>query len=125
MQSSEKGSILVIEDDHLLRSLFCSYLDDENMPFIEKGDSLDVLDTIANQLVEVVLLDIMLPHKDGFATIRELKSAMPLLPVIAMSSSKSYLQIARSIGANDVLLKPFRREEMFRKIERLTRRVAA
>lgn len=62
--------------------------------------------------VDVVLTDILMPHKEGFETIRELRAEFPDLKIAAMSggglnASDMYLDLAKAFGADKIFSKPF------------------
>ncbi len=74
--------------------------------------------------VDIVLTDILMPHKEGFETIRELRTEFPDLKIIAMSGgglneSGTYLDLARSFGADKTFTKPFELSELKEGVQEL------
>ena len=71
---------------------------------------------------DVVIIDMFMPVKEGLETIQELRSKRPQLKMIAMSGAPSDLKIlemAKKLGAHEVLRKPFRPEEIISAVNRL------
>jgi CheY-like chemotaxis protein len=60
---------------------------------------------------DLVITDILMPHKEGIETIREIRAILPQTPIIAISGSAEpradYLKMAQSFGASAILAKPF------------------
>jgi DNA-binding response OmpR family regulator len=100
--------------------------------FIEKGlrkngflteiatNGIDVLTKLEVQEFDLLLLDLGLPGKDGWAVLHELRDSMRKLPVIIVTARDGEGDRLRSInqGANDYLAKPFRFNELLKKVNR-------
>ena len=77
------------------------------------------------QQVDVVITDIVMPEGDGFEVIEAVKTACPATKIIAMSGGGSqlpgmeYLKLARILGADEVLLKPFTRRHVLDALARI------
>ena len=60
---------------------------------------------------DLVITDILMPQKEGIETIREIRSVLPRIPIIAISGSAEpradYLKMAQTFGATGILAKPF------------------
>lgn len=74
--------------------------------------------------VDIVLTDILMPHKEGFETIRELRTEFPDLKIIAMSGgglneSGTYLDLAKAFGADKIFTKPFELSELKEGVQEL------
>jgi two-component system, OmpR family, KDP operon response regulator KdpE len=74
------------------------------------------LQTIRQEKPDVMLLDMVMPGKDGFEVLRELRG-FSKMPVIAFSASPGNQDPAMQAGANDFMHKPFDPDEMVKKIE--------
>ena len=87
---------------------------------VEAADGAAAVATLAATQAAAVVTDIVMPERDGFETIRELRRVKPGCPVIAVSGAgcaEEYLRIASVLGAEAVLLKPVEREELLRAVE--------
>lgn len=83
------------------------------------------LNQFRTQQAGVVLLDLVMPEKEGLETLRELKKFNPPPKIIAMSgggyaNAESYLQMAGCLGADATLAKPFSKAELIAALERLS-----
>lgn len=76
--------------------------------------------------VDLMVLDIMLPCRDGFDVIRNLRAAKQMLPTLILSARDAGCDIVRGLdsGADDYLTKPFAVDVMLARVRALTRRVA-
>ena len=77
----------------------------------------EALASFASDPVDIVLIDILMPRKEGLETIIELKQRFPNLVVFAMSASgarkgHNFLSIAAKFGADGILQKPFSPDEL-------------
>ena len=105
--------ILLIEDNHDLRTMLAEHLTLAGHTVIEAGDGREGLDLFRRGGADLVITDIVMPETEGLAVLMELRTAQPPVKVIAMSGAgqaggADYLGTARLMGAAKVLLKPFR-----------------
>ena len=111
------AKILVVEDSSTARLFIKSILQDENHEVLEAENGnicLSMLQEHAENLPDLVIMDIVMPEKEGIETIMLLKDRYPDLPVLAISGvslSDTYLKSAKRFGAELTLLKPFNKEE--------------
>ncbi len=115
--------LLIVEDDRLLskaiaRSLRDAYAVDQ------AGDGVDGLCYAAQDVYDLVVLDVMLPARDGFSVLEALRARgvrTPVLMLTAKGTTADKLRGLRS-GADDYLTKPFDRDELLARIEAILRR---
>jgi two-component system, NtrC family, response regulator AtoC len=123
MASGSGRKILVGEDEQDVRGYFQIALKSLGyaVELAEDGD--EVLSFLRSSRSEVgaVLLDLVMPNRDGLETLREIRELDPELPVIMVSGVASSLDIVRvmKFGAADFLIKPVAHEELLRAIGRL------
>ena len=103
--------VCVIDDDELVRAKIALDLKSMGFDVIEVDDSRDVPRVMAAHPVDAVLVDIVMPGKDGVEVIAELRKGWPDVRVVAMSAGgrvgpSLYLDIARQMGAAACLPKP-------------------
>ena len=105
------ATILLIDDDELLRGALVQSLVNAGHKVIEASDGRQGCELARSMSVDLVLTDLVMPVQEGVETIMTLRRERPRLPVIAMSggvtNSKLYLDIAGKIGAKRMLPKPF------------------
>lgn len=117
-----KGCVLVGEDDESVLKVTKARLEHEGYVVIEAVDGEAVLQRAADEPVQVILLDVWLPKRNGYEVCRALKR-QPLtrhIPVIIFTASESEMQklADRCIeaGALDWIKKPFRTTDLMEKI---------
>ena len=119
--TSHLGKVLVAEDepdvrDYVALSLRCRGYEVEQA---ENGD--EALSCLRNNdgKISVVLLDVMMPWKDGIETLREIRQFDKDLPVVILSGISAPSTIIQTMrcGANDYLMKPIADDQLFNAIE--------
>jgi len=127
MQGSSRGrTILVGEDELEVRGYFQMALQclGYSVELAQDGD--EVLSFLQSSPAEVdaVLLDIMMPNRDGLDTLREIRGFNPDLPVIMLSGAASSINIVNAMkaGATDFLCKPVAHEDLRKAISRALER---
>lgn len=105
------ATILLIDDDDMLRAALIQSLLNAGHKVIEASDGLQGCELARSLSVDLVVTDLVMPVQEGVETIMTLQRERPRLPIIAMSGgvthSKLYLDIAGKIGAKRMLPKPF------------------
>lgn len=118
--------ILVIDDDDDVRRLICKMLETEGFDFLEAANGDEGLKIIKKESdVNIVITDLIMPEKEGLETIRELRMDFPNVKILAISgggkiNSDNYLVIAKGLGADLTLNKPFTRQDLLDSIQKLS-----
>ena len=91
------------------------------MIIIAARDGVETLDKVRDELPDLVLLDVNMPHKDGFTVLGEIRAdpAVPHIPVIILTAARldpSDVQSGLNLGADDYVTKPFDRHELMARI---------
>src|SRR5579863_6654866 len=113
--TTTNGTILIGEDDSEVRGYLEMATRSMGYDAILAQDGQEVLACLqANEAIHTVLLDIMMPQKDGIETLREIRCWNNSLPVIMVSDASSTMNVvqAMKIGATDFLSKPVNHEEL-------------
>jgi DNA-binding response OmpR family regulator len=118
--------VLVVEDDRKILSFIKKGLKEQGfvVDSCENGD--EGYDLACGQAYHVIVLDIMLPGRDGLSILRGLREKKIIVPVILLTA-RSALQErvdGLSLGADDYLCKPFYMEELIARIHAVARRAA-
>ena len=116
--------VLVVEDDKNLGKVLTDYLSSKNflVELAENGER--GLELFINNSYDIVILDIMMPKKDGFSLakdIRKINKDIPLIFLTAKSQRDSIVK-AFNIGADDYLTKPFSIEELLLRMDAVLKR---
>jgi CheY-like chemotaxis protein len=114
--------ILVIDDDSSMRRLVARILAGANHEVVEANNGKTGMEQFATYQPDVVVTDILMPEQEGIETIRELRRISPSLRIVAMSGGGTdkdlmFLGMAKALGADAVLAKPFRPDELIRVIQ--------
>lgn len=118
------ATIVLIDDDKDVRRTLVRMLETAGHEVHEAADGDSVLELSIRVDPQLVITDFLMPEKEGFETIMTLKRDQPPLRIIAMSGGgrsggMDFLDMARSLGADEVLQKPFRRAELLDLVSRL------
>jgi signal transduction histidine kinase len=113
--------ILVADDSQDNRTLMSRYMQDEGYSFITASNGVEALEKVRSEMPDLVLLDVNMPIKDGFAVLAEMRddSAIGHIPVIIFTAARLNpmdMQEGLSLGADDYIVKPFDRRELFARI---------
>jgi signal transduction histidine kinase len=104
------GSILVVDDDPVVCSLMCATLERDGFTVIEAGDGVEGCRLYAEHRPDLLLVDVVMPHMDGYELCRELRShpESAYVPIVVSTSLDDLPSIARAYdaGATDFIPKP-------------------
>jgi len=117
------NKILLVEDDRRLAPLVQQFLEDHHYQVIWCGDGQRGLDRFRTERPDLVVLDIMLPGKDGFTFCQEIRRhhRTPILMLTARGDESDRV-LGLELGADDYLTKPFGLRELQARIKALLRR---
>jgi putative two-component system response regulator len=119
------ATILVADDNWANLELLSGMLQVEGYEVFCVVDGRQALETLRSRPIDLLLLDVMMPERDGFAVCREIKSHPDtrLVPVVLVTASKSNADRIKGIecGADDFLSKPVDREELLARVRSLLR----
>ncbi len=125
---SDAARILLVEDEPGLQLTLSDRLRREGYVVETAGDGQAGLEKAATGTFDLVLLDVMLPRKNGFDVLRDLRQKSVETPVIMLTARGQVVDtvVGLKLGADDYLAKPFEMMELLARIEaRLRRRAAA
>lgn len=120
-------TILIIDDDQSLRDSLRRTLRREGYTVVEAAEGGEGLKVLKSHPVDVVLVDLFMPGKEGLETIAELRRSHPGIKIIAMSGGgekghMDVLKAAKLMGARRTLAKPFSREDLIEALDDLLAR---
>lgn len=111
-------TILVVDDELLIRKVIREYLESENYKVLEAENGLDALRVLSCNKVNLIILDIMMPKMDGFACLEEIRKTKDI-PVIMLSAMKEETDKLNSfnLGVDDYVTKPFSPKELIARVK--------
>ena len=110
--------ILVVEDDAWYRALLVEMLTQDGHQVVEAGDGVEALAILDRMLPDLMIVDMLMPNKDGVDTIMDVTQLGISLPIIAISGGRRSvtaafnLESARLLGVKTGLVKPFSRADL-------------
>ena len=119
--------ILLCEDDPSLGRLLSDYLKTKGFEVTWAQDGVEGLKAFHRETFDFVVLDVMMPRKDGFQVAEEIRlesRSIPILFLTARSTKDDTLE-GFKVGADDYMTKPFSMEELVLRIQAIMRRSAA
>ncbi|CDM24194.1 response regulator [Castellaniella defragrans] len=118
--------ILVVEDEPKLAEVLRTYLQASGYEVRCAGDGLEVMPLIADWPPDLVLLDLMLPGRDGLDLCRDIRArtAIPVIMVTARTEEIDRL-LGLELGADDYICKPYSPREVVARVKAVLRRSAA
>ncbi len=119
-----KQRIFLVEDDLNFGSVMQSYLEMNDFEVLWVNDGKNAIPMFNKGVYDLCILDVMLPHVDGFTIGSEIKKAKPEVPVIFLTAKtlKDDMIKGFNIGADDYITKPFDSEVLIYKIKAILKR---
>ena len=115
--------VLMIDDDVQLTELVNEFLKAQKYEVITKHTPEEGLNYLGENIVDLIILDIMLPNMDGFQVLRKIREALSI-PVIMLTARGEVTDriVGLELGADDYLPKPFEPRELLARIQSILRR---
>lgn len=116
--------VLVVEDEHKIATSIKKGFEQESWVCDIAFDGEDGYDLASSETYDVIVLDLMLPKKDGITIVRELRHENIHTPILILTAKGELNDkiIGLNSGADDYLIKPFAFEELVARVEALARR---
>jgi len=115
--------VMVVEDDRDISEMLSIVLNDAGMDvdLVDRGD--EVIKSFRQNPPDLVLLDLMLPGKDGVTVCQELRNET-LVPIVMLTAKSDTTDIVKGLeaGADDYMVKPFKDQELLARIKNQLRR---
>ncbi|MDI6631567.1 MAG: response regulator transcription factor [Thermoanaerobacteraceae bacterium] len=123
-QRAEPVRILVVDDEARIRKLLRKYLAAEGFVVGEAADGEQALAEVRRGTWDLIVLDLMLPGKDGWEVCREIRKEWEL-PVIMLTARGDEFDrvLGLELGADDYIVKPFSPREVVARVKAMLRRV--
>ena len=116
-------NILVVDDDKEIVNAIEIYLSQEGYNIIKAYDGEEVLEKIKENEIHLIILDIMMPNKDGIETLQEIRKDKTIPVIMLSAKSEDYDKISGlNTGADDYVTKPFNPLELIARVKSNIRR---
>ena len=121
---NEKVNILLAEDEAALGQIVKESLETRNFRVHLAADGEKALALYRSSAPELLVLDVMMPKKDGFTLAKEIRQLDDAIPIIFLTAKSQTADVVEgfSVGGNDYLKKPFSMEELIVRINNLLKR---
>ena len=115
--------ILVVDDEEMIREVIKEYSINEGFIVEEADNGRDAVFKVKNNDYDLIIMDIMMPHMDGYTAIKEIKK-IKNIPVIVLSArGEEYDKLTGfDIGIDDYVTKPFSPKELIARIKAVSKR---
>lgn len=116
--------IAIVDDEKKIRDTIRSYLHNEGYEIIEAKDGIEALKLLETHPIDLMLLDVMMPYKDGFQVLRDIRMNRKKLPVIMLTAKSEEIDmlLGLEMGADDYMTKPFSMRELAARTRAVLRR---
>ncbi|HRG30454.1 MAG TPA: response regulator transcription factor, partial [Trichococcus flocculiformis] len=119
------SKILIVDDDREIVDLLSIYCKNEGYDPIKAYDGVDAFHKLEeNADIQLIILDVMMPKKDGISVVRELREQNNPIPILMLSAKSTDMDKIQGLttGADDYVSKPFNPLEVMARIKSLLRR---
>ncbi|ROR29516.1 response regulator [Inmirania thermothiophila] len=119
----ERPHVLVVDDDPEIRALLAAYLERNGLRASTAEDGRAMWRALAEDRIDLVILDLMLPGEDGLTLCRDLRarSSVPVIMLTARGEETDRI-VGLEMGADDYVAKPFSPRELLARIKAVLRR---
>jgi len=116
-------TVLIVDDEQDMRNLIEMMLNNSKFETLTAASGTEAYDIIVREKIDLVLLDVMMPHEDGFAVCQSIR-AMSNIPVIFLTARDANEDKVKglTIGGDDYIVKPFTNDELVARIHAVLRR---
>lgn len=120
------ANVLIVEDEKNMQDIICEYMHRGGHTCFTADDGVDALMLMKNNPMDLMVLDIMMPHLDGFSVCKMARemSSLPIIMLTAKSDEEDKLK-GYEYGADDYMTKPFSPKILLAKANALLRRTSA
>ncbi len=117
--------VLIIEDDTEISDLLEIHLNDLDCDVTKAFDGKTGLNIALSEQFDLIVLDIMLPEKDGFEVCKSIRKTENLTPILMLTSKSEEMDkvLGLEFGADDYMVKPFGIREFIARVKAIFRRV--
>jgi DNA-binding response OmpR family regulator len=118
-------SVLVVDDEPMVREVVAAYLSRDGFDVTEAGDGESAIEHLDRKPIDLIVLDVMLPETDGFSVLSAVRDRADI-PVILLTarSEEADRVLGLELGADDYVVKPFSPRELAARVRAVIKRSA-
>lgn len=118
-------TVLVVDDEPMVREVVSAYLDREGYVTLEASDGEEAMRSVDEHAPDLIVLDVMLPRIDGYTVLAELRKRTDV-PVILLTARSQEVDrvLGLELGADDYVVKPFSPRELAARVNGVLRRTS-
>lgn len=119
-------TVLIVDDEQDMRKLIEMMLNNSDIETFTASNGTEAYDVIVRENIDLVLLDVMMPHEDGFVVCQSIR-AMSNVPIIFLTARDANEDKVKglTLGGDDYIVKPFTHDELVARIYAVLRRSGA
>lgn len=123
---TNKIKIILAEDEPALALIIKESLETRNFAVMHCKDGEEAFEAFTKQKPDLLILDVMMPKKDGFSAAKDIRKLDKKIPIIFLTAKSQTQDVVEgfNLGGNDYLKKPFSMEELIVRIHSLLGRIA-
>lgn len=116
-------TVLIVDDEQDMRNLIEMMLNNSKFETFTAANGTEAYDIIVREKIDLVLLDVMMPHEDGFTVCQSIR-AMSNVPVIFLTARDANEDKVKglTLGGDDYIVKPFTNDELVARMHAVLRR---
>ncbi|WP_299051506.1 response regulator transcription factor [uncultured Polaribacter sp.] len=120
-----KIKVLLAEDEESLGMIVKESLESRGFNVFHAKNGIEALEIYQSEKIDILVLDVMMPLKDGFTLAKEIREENSLIPIIFLTAKSQASDVVEGFnhGGNDYLKKPFSMEELIIRIKALLSRI--
>ena len=116
--------VLIVDDDPCVRNAIKKILRNEAYEIIEAANGCEAVNFFRQTKIDLMISDLVMPEKEGIETILEIRQGFPDVKIIAISgggksNTDLYLNMAKDLGAQYILSKPFQIADLLNAVRKL------
>ena len=117
--------ILIVDDEEMIRGVLREYVEFEGNEAFEAADGMEAVRLCRENEYDLILMDVMMPHLDGFSAVKEIKKTKDVPVIVLSARGEEYDKLfAFELGVDDYVTKPFSPKEVMARINAVTKRRA-
>lgn len=116
-------NVLVVDDEALIREVIKEYCINDGYNVFEALNGDEAINIVKNENIDLIVLDVMMPKKDGYQTLKEIKNIKKIPVIMLTARTEEYDKLLGfELGVDDYVTKPFSPRELIARIKAVARR---